>query len=197
MTGLDITEEARQGAQKNLEVNPELASMIHLVINIKPGDPIQGSVHLRYEAMCNYGSIQYHEWMNRGSLSLYVPLMYVGQRVWSKAWGFHSIHKRCVSFFPKICTCEILNTNKRIQVCTAYEHCYSADSAADQLKIQEILLSTPIDPTLRYSKSAFQCRLSHSNSTCMHDAEAAFLFNVWNHVELLWLVSICPNYKRT
>ena len=55
MTGLDITEEARQGAQKNLEANPGLARMIDIVINMKPpGNPTQGDYKLHYfVAACN------------------------------------------------------------------------------------------------------------------------------------------------
>lgn len=43
MTGLDITEEAREGAQANIDANPYLSDRLDLVIDIKhPGRPSEG-----------------------------------------------------------------------------------------------------------------------------------------------------------
>lgn len=43
MTGLDITEAALKGSQRNLEANPHLKDLINLSIRISPsGQPNQG-----------------------------------------------------------------------------------------------------------------------------------------------------------
>ena len=43
MSGLDITEEAREGAQINIDANPHLSDRLDLIIDIKiPGRPSEG-----------------------------------------------------------------------------------------------------------------------------------------------------------